>query len=205
MKQIDSQRVSPLDNYKLLSGLVAPRPIAWISTWNAGHHNLNLAPFSFFSVVPGSRPLVTVAIGRIDGQPKDTTANLLREHEGVVNLVDRQLAAQMNMTAASLPSGESEVDLAKLTTVDSQRVTTPGIAGSKARLEVKLDQVVPIKNRDGETDADLLILEVVNYDLADQVVGDRYHVDTTALDPIARIAGPNYSRLGERLSMARPK
>jgi hypothetical protein len=70
--QIDPARQTKPDNYKLLTNLVVPRPIAWVTSRNAAGI-INLAPFSFFNAV-GSDPLyVVIGIGRRDnGEPKDT-------------------------------------------------------------------------------------------------------------------------------------
>ena len=48
--QIDPSRHATADNYKLLTNLVVPRPIAWVSSQNSAGI-INLAPFSFFNAV----------------------------------------------------------------------------------------------------------------------------------------------------------
>jgi flavin reductase (DIM6/NTAB) family NADH-FMN oxidoreductase RutF len=56
-------------------------------------------------------------------------------HEFVVNFVDESVAEAMNLTAASIPYGESEITHAGLTTLPSSIVKTPRIAEAPAALE----------------------------------------------------------------------
>src|SRR5882672_4629047 len=60
--------VSAHERYKLLIGLVIPRPIAWISTWSE-NGVANCAPFSFFNVFSEDPPLCVIGINpRSDGE-----------------------------------------------------------------------------------------------------------------------------------------
>lgn len=121
--------------YGLLASLVTPRPIALITTLNADG-TVNAAPFSFFNVLGVQPPIIAVAPGdRDDGTPKDTAANIRRSHEFVVNLVDEKLGPAMNLCAASLPPGFSEIEHAGLHLVASSVVKPPRLAESPASLE----------------------------------------------------------------------
>ena len=96
------------DAYKILSGLVTPRPIALVTTLDE-QGRLNAAPFSFFNVLGDSPPIVGFCPGdRGPGIPKDTARNIRLMHEFVVNLVDEAIAQQMNACAASLAPGEDD-------------------------------------------------------------------------------------------------
>lgn len=110
--QIDPAVNAVSDNYKLLTNLVVPRPIAWITSQSESG-TVNLAPFSFFNAV-GNQPLyVIVSIGRNDdGSDKDTARNIKRSGEYVINLVTEELFNAMNITAAGFPSHESELSAA---------------------------------------------------------------------------------------------
>ncbi|MBP9902335.1 MAG: flavin reductase family protein, partial [Verrucomicrobia bacterium] len=121
--------------YALLAALVTPRPIAWVTTLGPDGV-VNAAPFSFFNVLGANPPILGFCPGdRDDGTPKDTARNLRLNHEFVVNLVDEQVAAAMNATAAALPYGVSELAAAGLTTVPSSTVKPPRIAEAPASLE----------------------------------------------------------------------
>jgi len=121
--------------YPILSALVTPRPIAWVTTIDAAGV-VNAAPFSFFNVLGANPPIVGFCPGdREDGTPKDTALNIRRSHEFVVNLVDESVAQAMNITAAPLPFGASELPPAGLTTAPSSVIKPPRIAEAPASLE----------------------------------------------------------------------
>jgi flavin reductase (DIM6/NTAB) family NADH-FMN oxidoreductase RutF len=111
---IDPSQHSAPDNYKLLTNLVVPRPIAWVSSVNADGV-VNLAPFSFFNAVSGKPLYIIISIGLNDaGQMKDTAKNILAGGEFVVNLVTEELFDAMNVSAADFPGEISELAAANL-------------------------------------------------------------------------------------------
>ena len=198
IKKISSKALSAGDNYKLLSGLIIPRTVAWVSTLNEDGESINLAPFSFFSSVPSSRPLITLGIGETQqGKPKDTFRNILREKEAVVQIPNANELKVLNETAATLPYGESEVTKSHLHLTPSNTIKTPAITDAPVRLETKLYKAIPVDDQNNRQDAVILLMEVVDYLIDDSIIDNRYHIDVRALNPIARLAGPNYGRFGE--------
>ena len=134
--------------YRLLTSLVAPRPIAWISTL-AADGTPNLAPFSFFNIVSGRPLMVMFSSGRRkDGEPKDTLANAAATGEFVVNLADETLAAQVNLTSATVGPNVNEFEAFGVKPAPSTDVEPPRVASAKAALEARAAQVIPI---DGST------------------------------------------------------
>ena len=120
------------DAYKLLAGLVTPRPIALVTTVDE-HGRVNAAPFSFFNVFGDDPPVIAFAPGdRAPEVPKDTARNIRKNHEFVVNLVDEAIAGQMVRCAASVDYGESELERVGLTTAPSDSVAPPRIAEAPA-------------------------------------------------------------------------
>src|SRR5436853_4399675 len=91
------------ERYKVLTGFVLPRPIAWVTT--VGPKGVvNAAPFSFFNVFCEDPPLCMFAVNlRPDGRLKDTLANIQRTGEFVVNLADEPLARAMHETSGDFP------------------------------------------------------------------------------------------------------
>lgn len=207
MIDIKSADLSAREAYKLISGSIIPRPIAWITTLDQTHNVINLAPFSFFSGVAGQAPLISVAILRFeDGQQKDTAKNLLTTGEGVVHLVSEALVEEMNLTSASLSADRSELTLTNLSTVDSQTVAVPGLKEAKIRFEVKVHQYVPVKDDQQATISDLFILKVIAMHFDESVIDiDKHYVLAEALQPVARLAGPEYANLGRKYRLQRPK
>lgn len=194
--QIDPSLQSTADNYKLLTNLVVPRPIAWISTLSQ-KGVVNLAPFSFFNAV-GSDPLyLVIGIGRRDdGAPKDTAKNIESSGEFVVNLVTEDLLAAMNVSAAEFPPDESELGALHLLAASSVRVTAPRLAVAQASLECKLFQSHPLGANT------LYIGEVVMFHVADRLLGPRFHINGFA--PIGRLGSPSsYCRTTDRFEVPR--
>lgn len=194
--QIDPSRQTNQTNYKLLTNLVIPRPIAWITSLSQAGL-VNLAPFSFFNAV-GSEPLyVVVGIGcRDNGAPKDTAKNIQSSGEFVVNLVTEDLLGAMNISAADFPPDQSEVGAANLRTEASVHVNAPRLAQAQAALECKLFRSQPLGANT------LFIGEVVMFHVADHLLGPRFHINNFA--PIGRLGSPStYCRTTERFEVPR--
>lgn len=205
MINLSASELSPHEQYKLLSGSIIPRPIAWITTQNTAGL-INLAPFSFTTGISNQLPLLSVAILRERQAPKDTAANLLARHEAVVHMVSTDLTKAMNQTAARLAPDQSELTLIDLPLIPSTEIQVPGLQAARIRFETSLYQYVPIRDAAGIIMTDLFILEIRQFHFAETVLDlPTLHVNTTALAPIARLAGPNYAELGRTFTLRRPK
>jgi flavin reductase (DIM6/NTAB) family NADH-FMN oxidoreductase RutF len=194
--QIDPSLQKKSDNYKLLTNLVVPRPIAWVTSANRAGA-INLAPFSFFNAV-GSDPIyVVIAISARDsGMPKDTARNIEQRGEFVVNLVTENLLEAMNISAIDFPPDESELTAAGLHTQASVHIKVPRLAEADASLECKLFEA---KSLGSNT---LFIGEVVMFHVADRLMGPRMHVNGFA--PIGRLGSPSlYCRTTDRFELSR--
>ncbi len=135
----DLERIPASHVYKLLVGLVAPRPIALITSMDENGH-LNAAPFSAYNYLCTDPPIIGVGVtNRPDQQfvPKDTARNIRRTGEFVVNVVTEDLAEKMNLCATDFPPEMSEVELAGFTTAPSQIVKPPRLAEAHAALECR--------------------------------------------------------------------
>lgn len=205
MINLSASELSPHEQYKLLSGSIIPRPIAWITTQNTAGL-INIAPFSFTTGISNQLPLLSVAILRERQVPKDTAANLLARHEAVVHMVSTDLTKAMNQTAARLAPDQSELTLIDLPLIPSTEIQVPGLQAARIRFETSLYQYVPIRDAAGIIMTDLFILEIRQFHFAETVLDlPTLHVNTTALAPIARLAGPNYAELGRTFTLRRPK
>jgi len=193
---IDPALHTALDNYKLLTNLVVPRPIAWVTSLSQSGV-VNLAPFSFFNAV-GSEPLyVIVSIGRNDnGEQKDTAQNIQTSGEFVVNMVTEDLFEAMNISAADFPAQQSELEAAGLRTAPSVHLKTPRVAQAQASLECKLFSAQPLGSNT------LFIGEVVMFHVADHLLGPRLQINNFA--PLGRLGSPSvYCRTSDRFDAAR--
>ena len=194
--QIDPSLHSAPDNYKLLTNLVVPRPIAWVTSQNADGV-INLAPFSFFNAVSGNPIYLIVSVGVNDaGEMKGTAKNILASGEFVVNMVTEELFEAMNVSAADFPEGESELAAVNLHAAPSVKVKPPRLAESQVSMECKLHSSQLLGTNT------LIIGEVVMFHVADHLMGPRMHVNNFA--PIGRLGSPSvYCRTTDRFDVAR--
>jgi flavin reductase (DIM6/NTAB) family NADH-FMN oxidoreductase RutF len=135
-------------SYKLLVGLVTPRPIALITSMDKDGQ-LNAAPFSAYNYLCTDPPIVGVGIASRSGDaavPKDTAQNIADTGEFVVNVVTEDIAQQMNICSIDFPQGESELDASSLTTAPSHTVRVPRIAEAHAALECRIHSTIDFGN-----------------------------------------------------------
>ena len=135
----DMEKTPPRQIYNLLIGLVAPRPIALVTSMNE-HGVLNAAPFSSYNYLCTDPPIIGMGVMDRPAEkfvPKDTARNIRRTGEFVVNVVTEDLAHKMNITATDFPSEVNELEMAGFTTTPSQFVKVPRIAQAHAALECK--------------------------------------------------------------------
>ncbi len=199
MTTIDPDALTPRERYGLMISAVVPRPIAWVTSLFPDG-SVNAAPFSYFNGVSSSPPLVSVAVGRRGrvpegvGRKKDTVSNIERTGELVVNLVPVPAAGEM---VAS--SGVSECARNGLALVPSGTVAVPGLAAARLRLEARLHAMLDLP----EASTTLVIARVLRFVAADGVIGRGGLVDLRALDPLGRLGGEDYCRIGEVMTVPR--
>lgn len=203
MIAIDPTSQSVQENYKLLIGSIIPRPIAFVTTLSEDGV-LNGAPFSFFNIVSANPPMVAVSVQRKQGGiPKDTARNAIASGEFVVHVADEGYIEAMNETAALLPPEVSEIERAGLTAVASDKVKVPGVAEAKIRMECVLEQALQLGGTSDEPACDLLIGRVVRFHIDDSLY-ESGRINARALQPVSRLAGSDYAKLGEQFSIERP-
>ena len=135
----DVEKARGREIYNLLIGLVAPRPIALVTSRNEDGR-LNAAPFSAYNYLCTDPPIVAMGVtDRPAGEfvPKDTARNIRRTGEFVVNVVTEDLMRQMNICATDFPADVNELEMAGLTTEPSQLVGVPRIKQAHAALECR--------------------------------------------------------------------
>lgn len=173
--------------YKIMTALVSPRPIAWVTTISKSG-NLNTAPFSFFNAFGTKPPIVAFAPGnKADGSPKDTAQNIMDTEEFVVNMVPFNLAQAMANTALPLSEEEDELNLTHLTTTPSTLIKPPRISEAPAALECKLHEIKMIgENR-------MIIGTVHRIHANDNLFNEEtLYFDQEKYTPLGRMASPHW-------------
>jgi len=187
----------PLERYKLLIGLVIPRPIAWISTWSP-NGVANCAPFSFFNVFSEEPPMCVIGINpRSDGQIKHSLKNIRRTKEFVVNLVDEDTANAMHLSSKEFPEDVSEFAEVGLTTAAAITVQHPRIAEAAACLECKVERLIVIS-----ATRELVLGEIQLVHARDGIIDPQTkRISETNYHPIGRLFADRYCTTRERFNL----
>ena len=192
--------LSPSRNYFLLTSLLVPRPIAWVSTRSAAGV-VNVAPFSFYGGISGNPPILGLGIGRrADGRPKDTARNAIETGEFVVHLVEEDQDEALVGCSAELEPEVSEAEALGLELEDSRVVQPPSLARARVRLECRLHQHQEV----GNGPVDFLMGEVVAFVLAEGLLDEAGRVDEEQLQPVSRLGGAWYAPVRDRFRAQRP-
>jgi flavin reductase (DIM6/NTAB) family NADH-FMN oxidoreductase RutF len=190
--------------YRLLTSIVAPRPIIWVSTVDRDG-TPNLAPFSFYTAVAGFPPTImfSVSYRRREPREKDTLRNARDTGEFVGHVVDEAAAAAMVKTAVEWPPGRNEFEIAGLPVESCVSVRPPRIAGAPVALECRVTQIIPVE---GATNV-MILGRVVRFHIRESLYRpDLGLVDTVAMRPVARCGGAvEYTHVGELFHLAIPE
>jgi flavin reductase (DIM6/NTAB) family NADH-FMN oxidoreductase RutF len=181
----DPDAMSARDFYKLLTAVIVPRPIAWVSATSAEGVD-NLAPHSFFTVACTDPPIVQfTSVGR-----KDSLTNIEDTGEFVVNLTPEPLFEEINATATDFPPGNSEFDAVGLRREPSKVVRPPRVAGSPVALECRMHATLRFGNS-------VVVFGRVVHAAVDSAVITDGHPQVEHLRPLARLGGNEWSTIGE--------
>ena len=200
----------PQEIYKLLTGIIVPRPVALVSTLSR-EGVPNLAPFSFFSGVGALPPTVLFCPALREGaaeageppvMQKDTLRNVEETGEFVINVVSDAIAAAANTTSAEVAFDVDEFTLSGLTPIPSEVVRPSRVAQSPAQMECKLLQVIYTAHvpRGGV----IVLGEVVRFHVRESLF-DEFRIDPAGLDAVGRMAGNTWVRTRDRIELIRPK
>jgi flavin reductase (DIM6/NTAB) family NADH-FMN oxidoreductase RutF len=189
---IDPAEHTPRENYFLLTSLVVPRPIAWVSTLDAQGVR-NLAPHSYFNVASNDPPIVHFTqTGR-----KDTLTNVEATGEFVISLVSMELAEAMNLTAADFPPGEDEFTWAGVEAAPSSHVAPPRVAAARAAMECRVRTIIPMGN------GNMVFGDVLAFHLDEAIYSDG-RVDMEGLSSVGRLGGSWYAAVDDPFRLERP-
>ncbi|PPS40976.1 flavin reductase family protein [Chroococcidiopsis sp. TS-821] len=191
------EEMEPRAPYHLLTSIVAPRPIAWVSTISKDGKP-NLAPYSFFNAVAGFPPTIMFSVSyRQTKEPKekDTLRNVREVKEFVCHIVDETMANAMIETAVDLPYGVNEFEVAKLNTISATDVQPLRIADAAVAMECQVTQIVPVE---GATNV-MVLGRVLRFHVREDLYRPEMGlVDTVRMKPITRLGGAvEYTKIGE--------
>ncbi|TQK72915.1 flavin reductase family protein [Nocardioides sp. SLBN-35] len=185
--------VDGVNGYRLLTALVVPRPIAWVSSTSAAGIG-NLAPHSFFTVASADPPIVQfTSVGA-----KDTLRNVLETREFTISLASRPLIDEVNASSAAFEHGVDEARELGIAMAASVEVGPPRVAASPASLECRLHDTVAV----GDSTLVLGLVVAVTLD-PDVLVEGRPAFDLLA--PLSRLGGNEWGLPPEVVSRARPR
>lgn len=199
--------------YHTTTQTLLPRPIAWVLSQHAQGH-LNLAPFSYFTAVSSEPPLLVFSVGdKGPGQGKDTKVNIAQHPYFTVHIPSYRHAQAVTESSRTLPAEESELDNLNLQTVPFEGFSMPRLADCAVAYGCRLHDIQDIKG----APQSLIFAYVESIYISDDVAemqtvrkadggsSDRLSVDASAIDPLARLGGQEYGRLGTTLNVPRPK
>ena len=187
--------------YRVLTGVVVPRPIAFVSTQSPDGID-NLAPYSFFNAVAYDPPTVVFSSSRhVDRKTKDTLRNVEETGEFVVNIVVDDIAEAMNRTAAEYPEDVDEFEIAGLTAIPSDIVKPPRVAESPVNMECRLNQIINLG--EGSGGHGLVIGTIALMHVRDDLING-HRINHQLMKPTGRLAGSMYCHTADTFELVRP-
>jgi flavin reductase (DIM6/NTAB) family NADH-FMN oxidoreductase RutF len=190
MAEFAFDELSVVDTYKLLTRIIAPRPIALVSSLAADGGG-NLAPFSYFTV-GGSNPAscVICPVNNRHGKAKDTVRNITATGEYVINVCTRDMAEKMNQTSFEYPADVDEFDRSGFSRKASVLVNPPAVAESPIHIECKLFKKVA--HGDGALASNWIIGEIVRVEVSGDLLTDGLP-DNSRIELIGRLGADYYT------------
>jgi len=192
MRHIEPKNLLVAEVYSLLLAGISPRPIGLVATISE-KGEVNLAPFSFFSVFGANPPTVAFSpTTRIrDGSRKDTYYNLNQVGECTVQAVTYDMVEQVNLASTEYETGVDEFAKSGLTPIPSDLVRPPRVKESPFQMECILDRVISLGEDKGS--GNLMICRVVKFHIAEEIFGEK-GIDPQRIDLVGRNGADFYTR-----------
>lgn len=197
--KINIRELGANDQYKVMSSVVVPRPIALVSSRSSAGID-NVAPYSLFNMFGEDPPVVILGLqDHHDRTVKDTTVNIIETGEYAINLVDEGIARAMNVCATEFPEDVNEADMAGLTLAACDLVKASRVVEAPATLECRRIAVVQIAPQ-----RKIAIGEVVMMHVRDGLIDPvTLRIDISAYKPVGRLFANLYTRTREQFEMKR--
>ncbi|MFT5571959.1 MAG: flavin reductase (DIM6/NTAB) family NADH-FMN oxidoreductase RutF [Cryomorphaceae bacterium] len=202
---LDFNNLTANQCYGAMVQTIVPRPIAWVLSDN-GDDSFNVAPFSFFTGISSEPALLMLSVGMKNSiEEKDTRANIRDRDYFVVHISSTRHLDSLNATSATLPHGESEVELADIELAEIEGFCLPRIVDCDIAIACKLYRIDEI----GDVPQAVIYGEIVSMTVSDHLLvpheRGHFQIDAQQLDPLARLGGSQYSGIGGVLAATRPK
>jgi len=195
---IEPESLSKRDSYFFAISLIIPRPIAFVTSLNE-HNIVNAAPFSYFNGISTSPPLFTISIADKKDGKKDTLNNILKRKEFCVNLVNRQMAEGVTISASDFPPDISEMNYNAFSLENSKLIKTPFIKESPITMECKL-----VRSIDDMGAFTLIFGQVMLYHVDENVIDKTTgYIHAEKADLLGRLGGEDFSTTGKIITVKR--
>jgi len=194
--------MSARQKYRLLTSVIVPRPIGWLSTRSAAGVS-NLAPFSYFGAFASDPMLIGASIGSRGDEPKDSLTNIRDTGVFCANMVTERHLEVMNQTAGDYPAAVSEFEAAGVPEGQATEIDAPFVADCPVVLECRLFKEVDL----GGASTTLVIGEVLAVRLGPETeeLWDDDFLDVSSLKPVGRLWAGNYSLVDNIQRADRPR
>jgi flavin reductase (DIM6/NTAB) family NADH-FMN oxidoreductase RutF len=201
MRSVAAADLARQEAYRLLTGVIVPRPIALVAT-QMTNGKTNIAPFSFFNGVASKPPSLSISVGPGERGEKDTVVNLRRNPHFVVNVVTESLLPMVKVGEQPLPRDVSEAETAGVALAKSSLIEVPRLAEAEIAMECRLIDMMSFGPENERTH--LCIGEILAFVVADRFFDKdaRLSVDAMALAAIGRIDRGGFVRYGERFHVS---
>lgn len=188
--EINLMDLEPRHAHDFLTSSIIPRPIAWVSSIN-NDGQTNLAPFSFFTGVSWSPPILAFSVvNRSDGSMKDTVINIREVSEFVVNIVSVDLLSIMEFSAKSLPYGSDKNSIKGIHWIPANKIKPYRIQEAKISFECTLERIVTVS--EGPDAGNLVLGRIELAHVQDELLKNEREVDWLGLDVLGRLSGNRY-------------
>lgn len=213
-ERLSAEGLSTGNAYRVMTDIIAPRPIAWVSTRSATGRG-NLAPYSYFQAVCSNPPTVIIGMGRrSEGGPKDSLRNILETQRFTICHVTEAEAEAMNATSAAYAEGVDEAAALGVEMVEEEGLFAPRTAGCKAAMACVLQHAIPLgpgagRGAGNEHSSTLVIARIEAFYLRPGLLeydprGRIQSMDPAGLEAVGRLGGVGYTTTRERFELSRP-
>ncbi|MFB3884175.1 MAG: flavin reductase family protein [Thermodesulfobacteriota bacterium] len=188
--EINLMELDPKWAHDLLTSAIIPRPIAWVSSVNKDGQT-NLAPFSFFTGVSWSPPILAFSVvNRSDGTMKHTVMNIREVPEFVVHIVSVDLLSPMEYSSKPIAYGADETAITGIHWLSSKTIKPRRVQEAKVAFECALVRIITVG--EGADAGNLILGRIQLVHVRDDLLKNGREVDWLGLDVLGRLSGNRY-------------